>query len=73
MLRQTIAAASATAMLVSSQVPISTLLTMSPGVCVLGEKLFAVGGYDGSGYLSLVEAYDSRENVWKEVKSNYME
>ena len=30
------------------------------GVCVLGEKLFAVGGYDGSGYLSLVEAYDSR-------------
>ena len=31
-----------------------------PGVCVLGEKLFAVGGYDGSGYLSLVEAYDSR-------------
>ena len=45
---------------------------MSPGVCVLGEKLFAVGGYDGSGYLSLVEAYDSRENVWKEVNSNYM-
>ena len=32
----------------------------APGVCVLGEKLFAVGGYDGSGYLSLVEAYDSR-------------
>ena len=27
---------------------------------MLGEKLFAVGGYDGSGYLSLVEAYDSR-------------
>ena len=26
----------------------------------MGEKLFAVGGYDGSGYLSLVEAYDSR-------------
>ena len=27
---------------------------------MLGEKLFAVGGYDGSAYLSLVEAYDSR-------------
>ena len=37
------------------------------GVCVLGEKLFAVGGYDCAGYLSLVEAYDSRENVWREV------
>ena len=30
------------------------------GVCVLGERLFAVGGYDGSGYLPLVESYDSR-------------
>ena len=39
------------------------------GVCVLGEKLFAVGGYDGAGYLGLVEAYDSRENVWREVAS----
>ena len=39
------------------------------GVCVLGQKLFAVGGYDGAGYLSLVEAYDSKENVWKEVAS----
>ena len=37
------------------------------GVCVLGEKLFAVGGYDGAGYLSLVESYDSRENTWREV------
>ena len=36
------------------------LSILTPGVCVLGEKLFAVGGYDGSGYLSLVEAYDSR-------------
>ena len=32
---------------------------------MLGEKLFAVGGYDGSGYLSLVEAYDSRYVVHK--------
>ena len=60
-------------MSVSSHVATSALLTVTPGVCVLGEKLFAVGGYDGSGYLSLVEAYDSRENVWKEVKTYYME
>jgi len=39
------------------------------GVCVLGERLFAVGGYDGSGYLSLVESYDSGENVWRKVAS----
>jgi kelch-like protein 1/4/5 len=39
------------------------------GVCVLGERLFAVGGYDGSGYLSLVESYDSRESSWRQVAS----
>ena len=39
------------------------------GVCVLGEKLFAVGGYDGSGYLSLVESYDNREKTWRQVAS----
>jgi len=39
------------------------------GVCVLGEKLFAVGGYDGSGYLSLVETYENRENTWRQVAS----
>ena len=26
-----------------------------------------MGGYDGSCYLGLVEAYDSRENSWREV------
>ena len=36
---------------------------------MLGQKLFAVRGYDGAGYLSLVEAYDSKENIWKEVAS----
>ena len=30
------------------------------GVCVLGERLFAVGGYDGSGYQSVVESYEAR-------------
>jgi len=39
------------------------------GVCVLGERLFAVGGYDGSGYLPLVESYDSRENCWRQEAS----
>ena len=42
---------------------------MCAGVCVLGEKLFAVGGYDGSGYLSLVESYDNREKTWRQVAS----
>ena len=36
---------------------------------MLGEKLLAVGGYDGSGYLSLVESYDNRENSWRQVAS----
>jgi kelch-like protein 1/4/5 len=39
------------------------------GVCILGEKLFAVGGYDGSCYLSLVESYDPSENTWKQMGS----
>ena len=44
----------------SSDAVLNLICIFAPGVCVLGEKLFAVGGYDGSGYLSLVEAYDSR-------------
>ena len=38
---------------------IRTYLLFS-GVCVLGERLFAVGGYDGSGYQSVVESYEAR-------------
>ncbi|XP_059483530.1 kelch-like protein 5 [Neocloeon triangulifer] len=34
------------------------------GVCVLGDKLMAVGGYDGTQYLDLVEAYDPLANTW---------
>lgn len=37
------------------------------GVCVLGERLFAVGGYDGKWYSKLVEAYDPQNNKWQEV------
>ena len=37
------------------------------GVCVLGDKLFAVGGYDGQQYLNLVEAYDPLLNEWQQV------
>ncbi|XP_014235345.2 kelch-like protein 5 [Trichogramma pretiosum] len=37
------------------------------GVCVLGDKLYAVGGYDGQQYLALVEAYDPLLNQWEQV------
>ena len=36
------------------------LICFFSGVCVLGERLFAVGGYDGSGYQSVVESYEAR-------------
>lgn len=37
------------------------------GVCRLGDRLLAVGGYDGQSYLQLVEAYDSQSNEWQQV------
>ncbi|KAK2579589.1 hypothetical protein KPH14_010884 [Odynerus spinipes] len=37
------------------------------GVCVLGDRLMAVGGYDGQQYLTLVEAYDPNLNKWEPV------
>ncbi|GFG32453.1 hypothetical protein Cfor_04302 [Coptotermes formosanus] len=37
------------------------------GVCLLGDRLIAVGGYDGQHYLRLVEAYDTQNNEWQEV------
>ncbi|KAJ9591881.1 hypothetical protein L9F63_001604, partial [Diploptera punctata] len=37
------------------------------GVCLLGDRLFAVGGYDGQQYLKLVEAYDTQNNEWQQV------
>lgn len=40
------------------------------GVCVLGDRLMAVGGYDGQQYLTLVEAYDPHLNEWEPVRIN---
>ncbi|XP_034936195.1 kelch-like protein 5 isoform X2 [Chelonus insularis] len=37
------------------------------GVCLLGDQLFAVGGYDGQQYLTLVETYDPIINEWHQV------
>src|SRR6218665_2939445 len=37
------------------------------GVCVLGDRLYAVGGYDGQQYLNDVESYDAQNNEWTEV------
>lgn len=38
------------------------------GVCLLGDKLYAVGGYDGQTYLNTVESYDPQTNEWTQVK-----
>ncbi|XP_040274905.1 kelch-like protein 5 isoform X1 [Bufo bufo] len=37
------------------------------GVCLLGDKLYAVGGYNGQSYLTNVEAYDPQTNEWTQV------
>ncbi|KAK6493626.1 kelch-like protein 5 isoform X2 [Huso huso] len=37
------------------------------GVCLLGDRLYAVGGYDGQVYLNAVEAYDPQTNEWTQV------
>lgn len=42
------------------------------GVCLLGDRLIAVGGYDGQHYLKLVEAYDTQNNEWQKVSNNHM-
>ncbi|KAJ6655392.1 hypothetical protein lerEdw1_005450 [Lerista edwardsae] len=34
------------------------------GVCLLGDRLYAVGGYDGQTYLNTVESYDPQTNEW---------
>ncbi|XP_023407183.1 kelch-like protein 4 isoform X2 [Loxodonta africana] len=35
-------------------------------VCSLGDRLYAVGGYNGRTYLNNVESYDAQKNEWKE-------
>lgn len=37
------------------------------GVCLLGDRLYAVGGYDGQSYLKTVESYEAQNNEWTEV------
>ncbi|XP_053110040.1 kelch-like protein 5 isoform X3 [Hemicordylus capensis] len=37
------------------------------GVCLLGDRLYAVGGYDGQTYLNTVESYDPQTNEWTQV------
>lgn len=34
------------------------------GCAFLGDKLIAVGGYDGNSYLNTVEEYDPESNEW---------
>ncbi len=38
------------------------------GVCLLGDKIYAVGGYDGQQYLNDVECYDPQSNEWSKVR-----
>ena len=37
------------------------------GLCVLGDKLYCVGGYDGQKHLRDVECYDSSDDTWNKV------
>nr|XP_034972347.1 kelch-like protein 1 isoform X3 [Zootoca vivipara] len=39
------------------------------GVCILGDKLYAVGGYDGQTYLNTMESYDPQTNEWTQMAS----
>lgn len=42
------------------------------GVCLLGDRLYAVGGYDGQVYLNTVEAYDPQTNEWTQVYTHFL-
>lgn len=42
------------------------------GICPLGDRLYAVGGYDGHSYLDTVESYDAQNNEWTEVMGTQM-
>ena len=39
------------------------------GLCALGGRLLALGGWDGSCYLSSVEEYEREENMWSAAPS----
>ena len=38
------------------------------GAGILGNRIFAVGGYDGESYLKIVEAYSPSTDSWTQVK-----
>ena len=46
---------------------LSALPRDAVGVCLLGDKIYAVGGYDGQQYLNDVECYDPQSNEWSKV------
>lgn len=37
------------------------------GLCVLGDKLYCIGGYDGQRHLREVECYDPSVDSWGKV------
>ncbi|GBP42338.1 Kelch-like protein 5 [Eumeta japonica] len=37
------------------------------GSCLLGDRIVAVGGYDGVQYLNIVELYDPETNTWRRL------
>ncbi|XP_078601434.1 kelch-like protein 5 isoform X2 [Branchiostoma floridae x Branchiostoma japonicum] len=37
------------------------------GVSLLGDRVYAVGGYDGQSYLNTVECYDPQTNEWNQA------
>ncbi|XP_078258388.1 kelch-like protein 1 [Rhinoraja longicauda] len=39
------------------------------GVCLLGDRLYAVGGYDGQTYLNTMECYGPQTNEWTQAAS----
>jgi len=41
------------------------------GMCLLGDRLYAVGGYDGQHYLKDVESYDPINNEWTKVLCSF--
>ncbi|XP_078483506.1 kelch-like protein 5 [Ciona intestinalis] len=39
------------------------------GICMVGGRLYACGGYDGQSYLATCEAYDPQLNEWRNIAS----
>ena len=38
------------------------------GLSVLDDRIYAVGGYNGSQNMDTVEVYDPEEDAWKKVR-----